>query len=138
MNDTEATKFLALVKVAYPMAYKDVDTETLVATVNMWSREYKNVPYPIMEMALDRFKKHSKFPPTIAEINEELRSIYYKAAEDAFVAKEFGMREVFEKSRAIMEYTFPYKSEQTSFAIDYGRMKALGNGADMLTEGGEV
>lgn len=139
MNEKEATKFLALVKVAYPMAYRDADADTLKATVKMWARDYVGVPYAIMEIALDNFKKHGKFPPTIAEVNEELKQIYWRAAEDAFISKEFGLPERLEKCKAIMEYTLPFKHIEETMFIDYDRIHGnmLSEGANMITEGTE-
>ena len=51
MNKTEATKLLALIKIAYPTAYRDMDDASKVATVNMWQMSFPDVPYPIMEQA---------------------------------------------------------------------------------------
>lgn len=82
MNQVEATKLLALIKVAYPTSYRDLDEKTREATINMWHLTFESVPYGIMEIAFEHFRRVSKFPPTIAEMREELKSIYYKAYED--------------------------------------------------------
>ena len=40
MNKQEATQLLALIKVAYPTAYRDLDAATKKATVNMWAMSF--------------------------------------------------------------------------------------------------
>ena len=72
MNKPEATKLLALIKIAYPAAYRDMDEASKKATVNMWQMSFPDVPYPIMEQAFNHFRMVSKFPPTVAEMVEEL------------------------------------------------------------------
>ncbi len=109
MNKQEAIKLLALIKVAYPTAYKDMDQASKQATVNMWAGSFPDVPYPIMEQAFNHFRMQSKFPPTVAEMVEELRGIYYKATECAMTHKNLGNEEEVERFRAIMACTLPYK-----------------------------
>ena len=79
MNKQEAIQLLALIKVAYPTAYKDMDQASKLATVNMWASSFPDMPYPIMEQAFNHFRMHSKFPPTVAEMVEELKHIHYQA-----------------------------------------------------------
>lgn len=79
MTEKEAIKLLALIKVAYPTAYRDMDDASKRATVAMWHKTFASVPYPIMEMAYEQFRRVSKFPPTVAEMFDELESVYYEA-----------------------------------------------------------
>lgn len=79
MTFEESAKLLALIKLAYPNSYKDIDKDTQLATVNMWQRAFGTVPYVVMELALDHFVKGSKFPPTIADMCDELKSIHGEA-----------------------------------------------------------
>ena len=88
MNKQEAIRLLALIKVAYPTAYKDMDQASKQATVNMWHMSFSDVPYPIMEQAFNHFRMVSKFPPTVAEMVEELKGIYYAIAADNLVLAE--------------------------------------------------
>ena len=110
MNKQEAIKLLALIKVAYPTAYKDMDNASKQATVNMWAGSFPDVPYPIMEQAFNHFRMHSKYPPTVAEIVEELKGIYYHATECAMIQKSIGNMEEAKRYFAIMDYTLPYKN----------------------------
>lgn len=110
MNREESIKLLALIKVAYPSAYKDMDKETKLATVNMWKTTFPSVPYAIMEMAFNRFRMTSKFPPTVAEMAEELVNVHYQALEGAMNAQSLGDYESIDLYRGVMSITEQYKS----------------------------
>ena len=109
MTKQEAIKLLALIKVAYPTAYRDMDQASKQATVNMWAGSFPDVPYPIMEQAFNHFRMVSKFPPTVAEMVEELKLIHYQALEGAMIFKTLGNAEEVERYRAIMACTSRYK-----------------------------
>ena len=109
MNKQEAIKLLAIIKVAYPTAYKDMDQASKQATVNMWASSFPDVPYPIMEQAFNHFRMVSKFPPTVAEMVEELKTVHYQALEGAMIHKTLGNAEEVERYRAIMACTSRYK-----------------------------
>lgn len=111
MNKQEAIKLLALIKVAYPTAYKDMDQASKQATVNMWAGSFPDIPFPIMEQAFNHFRMVSKFPPTVAEMVEELKHIHYKATECALVQKTLGNDEEVRRYRAIMACTSRYKDD---------------------------
>ena len=110
MNKQETTQLLALIKVAYPTAYRDMDVATKKATVNMWASSFPDVPYPIMEQAFNHFRMTSKFPPTVAEMVDELKQIHYQATECALLHKSFGDEELVRQYRAIMSYTARFKN----------------------------
>ena len=109
MTKQEAIKLLALIKVAYPTAYKDMDQASKQATVNMWAGSFSDVPYPIMEQAFNHFRMVSKFPPTVAEMVEELKHIHYQALENAMIFKALENDEEVERYRVIMACTSQYK-----------------------------
>ena len=111
MNREESIKLLALIKVAYPTAYKDMDNASKQATVNMWQTTFQETPYPIMEMAFNRFRMASKFPPTVAEMCEELRHLYWQATEDAVVAASMGQKDRVGTYEWIMSQTSRYRND---------------------------
>lgn len=106
MNKNEAAKLLALIKVAYPSTYKDMDDKTKIATVNMWQSTFANVPYAIVEMAFDHFRRVSKFAPTIADMYDELKSLHYRALEEVATTEDKELRAIANK---ILEHTSQYK-----------------------------
>ena len=126
MNKQEATKLLALIKVAYPTAYRDIDKATATATVNMWQMSFPDVPYPIMEQAFNHFRMVSKFPPTVAEMVEELKSIYNQAVEGALIHKGLGNQEAVEQFRLVMAYTARYKDGDNLGGLNISSLPRLG------------
>ena len=120
MNRKEAIKFLAVIKVAYPSAYKDLDEESAEAIINMWQQSFSDTPFGIISMAFDNFRRRSKFAPTVAEINEELSNLYYKAMEDASTHKFMGNEDGLTKCRFIMQCTAGFRKNETR--INYGEV----------------
>ena len=115
MNKTEAAKLLALIKVAYPSTYKDMDDKTKIATVNMWQSTFPTVPYAIMEMAFDHFRRVSKFAPTIADMYDELKSLHYQALQEVMTTADKDVKEIAKK---IMQHTSQYRyGDDGAFSI---------------------
>ena len=112
MNKQESIQLLALIKVAYPTAYRDMDQASKVATVNMWQMSFPEVPYAIMEQAFNHHRMVSKFPPTVAEMVEEVRQIHFQATELALIHKSLGSEEEVRRYRAIMDCTARYKNNR--------------------------
>lgn len=120
MNKQEAAKLLSLIKLSYPTAYRDIDKETANATVTMWQMSFPDVPYPIMEQAFNHFRMVSKFPPTVAEMVEELRKIYNQAVEGALVSKSMGELEAVAQYRLVMAYTARFKDTDNLGGLNMG------------------
>jgi hypothetical protein len=93
MDNYEATKLLAMVKIAYPNSYKGMDNESLMATVNMWAMSFPDVPYPIMEQAFNSLRMKLKFPPTVAEMAEEIGHLHYEMEELGNIQRQIGNQE---------------------------------------------
>ena len=139
MNREESIKLLALIKVAYPTAYKDMDNASKQATVNMWHNTFPRVPYQIMELAFNRFRMVSKFPPTVADMVEALKGVHYQAMEEAGNARMFGTEEDLKVCMAIMHHTEPYKSKSYLEIPLVGSFNELKSAtAGILTEGVDV
>jgi hypothetical protein len=135
MNNTEAMKFLAVIKVAYPNAYKDLDDVSAEATVKMWQQSFPETPFGIVSMAFDNFRRKSKFAPTVAEINEELSNLYYKALEEANMHKFMANNDGLTKCRYIMQCTADFRKNETR--INYGEVtpKMIGERTPYLLGG---
>ena len=134
MNKQEAVKLLALVKVAYPTAYRDMDEATKKATVSMWQMSFQDVPYPIMEQAFNHFRMVSKFPPTVAEMVEVLKHIYYEAMECALIQKSLGNQDLVDQYRLVMSYTARYKDTDNLGGLNIDRIQGrIGGGYDAGT-----
>ena len=124
MTLEESIKLLALIKLAYPNSYKDIDKDTQLATVKMWHRAFDTVPFAIMELALDHFVKVSKFPPTIADVCEELKSIHFEALQNVLSGGE--QRKL---SLYIMQQTERF-TERNDHRINYSKVENLLNGVN--------
>lgn len=122
MNKQEAAKLLALIKIAYPTAYRDMDEVSKKATVNMWQMSFADVPYLIMEQAFSHFRMVSKFPPTVAEMVEELKKIHHQAVEGALVNETMGDREMVARFRLVMEYTKRYCNSDELGGLQIGSL----------------
>ena len=109
MNKKEAAKLLTLIKLSYPTSYKDLDDEWNMATINMWAGSFRDVPYSIMEQGFDRYRMNHKFPPTVAEMAEELRYIHNSAETCMQVQKLMGNRQAMEHCMAVMAITERFK-----------------------------
>ena len=125
MTLEESIKLLALIKLAYPNSYKDIDKDTQLATVNMWQRNFNSVPFSIMEIALDHFVKTSKFPPTIADMCDELKGVHYEALQNVLVL-ESGEKQNLNK----------YIMEQTKRFIEHNNNR-INNKTQNLLNGGQ-
>ncbi len=135
MTRDEAKKLLALIKVAYPNSYKDMDRDFAIATVNMWQSTFPEVPYVIMETAFNQFRKKSKFPPTVADMYEELQGLYFSALESVM---SIANNQVKAAGKYIMEHTESFKYGPEKQGINYEPLnKLLGSEEKiMLEEGG--
>ena len=137
MTREESIKLLAIIKVAYPSAYRDMDKENKLATVNMWQMSFYDVPYILMEMAINNYRMKNKFAPTIAEITEELKHIYFIALED--VLSPLSSHDIRSRAYWITKHTDRFAHPQHNTSIPYSSisdaMLTSGNkGGHMLEE----
>ena len=117
MTREEAIKLLAIIKVAYPSSYKDMDKTSAEATVNMWHTSFPDVPYVVMEMAFNNFRMQSKFPPTVADMYEELQRLYWVALGDRL--DPFNSNERVKKCEFLIAATERFRI-QNHAVINYG------------------
>lgn len=141
MTKEEAKKLLALIKVAYPSSYKDMDRDFAIATVNMWQATFPNVPYVIMEAAFNQFRKKSKFPPTVADMYEELAHLHYSAMESYMMENNKlttpANNQVKTAAKFIMEQTRGFaEGTEKEFHIRQTADKLISSG-EILMLGGE-
>ena len=111
MTKKDAAKLLELIQLSYPASYRDKDDGFKMATINMWHSSFEDVPYPIVEQAFNHYRMTNKFPPTVAEMVEELKNIHFQATECALIQKGLGNEEGVRQYRAIMGYTARYKDD---------------------------
>ena len=134
MDNYEATKLLAMIKVAYPNSYKGMDNESLMATVNMWAMSFPDVPYPIMEQAFNAVRMKLKFPPTVAEMAEEVRLLHYQAAQLGDMHRQLGNQEVARRYYALSDSISRFKN-WPSIETTYGAAMLIGGASNVGTSG---
>ena len=79
MTKKETAQILAILKAAYPNFYKDMTTEEAQGTISVWALQFADLPADIVLMALNKAISTSKFPPTIAEIKDKMKALYWEA-----------------------------------------------------------
>lgn len=132
MNKVEAAKLLELITLSYPNAYRGMEDAWKKATINMWQMSFPDMPYPIMEQAFNHYRMTSKFPPTVAEMVEELKHIYFQATEGALIHKGLGNQEAVEQYRLVMAYTARYKDTDNLGGLNIGSLQGrIGGGDDV-------
>ena len=78
-----------------------------------------------MEQAFNHFRMVSKFPPTVAEMVEELKHIHYQALEQANVQRIVGNHEALKQCMAVMSVTARYKDTYYLGGLDMTRLPAM-------------
>lgn len=76
MNIKEAAQILTILSATYPNYYRKLSVDEKTITMNMWQKQFANVPAVIVIEALQMAIANCKFPPTIAEVNEQIHKIY--------------------------------------------------------------
>jgi hypothetical protein len=93
----------------YPGAFRYVDDEHRKATINSWAMSFSDIPYSIMEQALNQHRFKCKYAPRTAEIGEELKSMHYRAIETAMLHEDIGNRQMAEQWRRVASITSGYR-----------------------------
>jgi hypothetical protein len=79
MTQKEATQILAILKAAYPNSYRGMSKEEAVGTVNVWATQFINIPVSVVNIAINKLISTNTFPPSIGEVKEKIRSLYFEA-----------------------------------------------------------
>ena len=132
MTKKEAAMLLNLIKLSYPTAFRDTDDDWMVATINMWASSFSDCPYPIIEQAFNHYRMTHKFPPTVAEMVEELQHIHYEATELALLSKTMGNQQRVDQYRMVMAYTARYKDTNNLGGLNIDSLQGrIGGGNDV-------
>jgi hypothetical protein len=137
MDNYEATKLLAMVKIAYPNSYKGMDNESLMATVNMWAMSFPDVPYPIMEQAFNSLRMKLKFPPTVAEMAEEIGHLHYEMEQLGDVQRQIGNQEGARRYYALSDSIRRFK-DWPCIETTYGATMLIGGNSYVGTSGNRL
>ena len=151
MTREETIKVLAILKAAYPNSYKGMTKDEANGVITVWSVHFSNIPLNIVMIAINKIISASKFPPTISDVRDALRGLYYEAAvmlrqhEDATTPfkwnpddpneePEYWGTPLDEKTLAtvkeIIKITSPMRGEQNAVSLQ----EMLQSGGGMLIE----
>lgn len=75
MNKADTTRLIGYIVLAYPNADKYKDEEQVRATVSLWARIFADDDPAIVALAVDKHISTSKWPPSVAEIKENMAEI---------------------------------------------------------------
>lgn len=81
MTVEETKKILAIVKAAYPNAYKDMTKKEALGTVTVWASQFAEMPATVVLIAVNKLISTNTFPPSIKEVKESIRGLYWEAWE---------------------------------------------------------
>ena len=135
MTKAETAKVLAILKAAYPNTFKNLSAEDATATVNVWAAQFANMPVSVVMIAVNKLISTNVFPPTITEVKERIRSLYWEAWEMLDQNKK-GLRKLdartLEATQTILKAVEPMRTKQR---IEPSLGELLGGYAQYLTEG---
>lgn len=79
MTRQEAIKILAVLKAAYPNFYKNMTKEEAQGTISVWATQFNGMPAGVVMLAVNKLISTNTFPPSINEVKERIRSLYWEA-----------------------------------------------------------
>lgn len=74
MNRDEVVAILGILKVSFPRFYANITKSEAEETIALWQEMFKDTSPAIVTLAVKSLISHLKFPPTIADVKEEIAS----------------------------------------------------------------
>lgn len=75
MTDKEIATVLGIIKTAYPRFYMNITKDEALNVMLVWKEMFADVPLEILTTAVKSLISHFKYPPSIADIREEIAKI---------------------------------------------------------------
>ena len=117
MTREEAIKVLAILKAAYPNSYRGMTKEEAHGTVAVWAAQFAGVPVSVVMIAVNKIISKNTFPPSINEVKDELRGLYWETWQELDYHKR-GFTQLPDKTVAaleeIMRIVEPMQSRSTN------------------------
>lgn len=117
MTKKEATQILAILSAAYPSSYRNMTEQEAQGTVMVWCTQFGDISAEVVMMAVNKCISSSKFPPTVAEVKEKIKSVHWEAYEELNQHYTFGglSEDEVDHLKRIAEETRNYK-----FSVHWG------------------
>ena len=109
MTKKEAGQILAILKAAYPSSYNGMTKEEANGTVSIWAMQFADMPADIVMMAVHKLISSCKFPPSVAEVKDKIKSIHWETYDLISGGKGFISEDLKQKYQRIYEATADYK-----------------------------
>lgn len=134
MTKKEAVQILAILKAAYPSSYSGMTKEEASGTVAVWAMQFGDLPVDIVMMAVHKLIATNKFPPSVAEVKDKIKSIHWEAYDVISRGNTTLDNGVRDKCQRIYDLTYEYKygklyEPNVSFMLSGGNLQ-LGSGGD--------
>lgn len=128
MTKQETTMILGVLKTSYPNFYKDMDKRQMLDTIELWSEMFVNEDLEIVKVAVKCLINTLRFPPTIADIKDEIYKLKNNQQEDIMVLYSklkkaisngiYGASEEFKKLPPVVQKFVGTPSQLREWAID--------------------
>lgn len=83
MKKEDVTKILAILKMAYPNFYKDMEKEEVETTILLYQEMFEECDIRLVVMAVKELINSFKYPPTIADIKNKMYELTSKENEQS-------------------------------------------------------
>ena len=107
MTQNDAIKILAVLTAAYPHSYKNMTPEEANGVVAVWSVQFADIPADIVFMAVNMAISSCKFPPSICEVKEKLKKLFW----DSYTLLMQSTDPIDEKTRAECQRIYDHTRE---------------------------
>lgn len=78
MTREETIRVLAILKAAYPNAYRGMSRDEAIGMISVWQTQFSAYPADTVLLAVNKLISSSVFPPTIAEVKAKMRALYWE------------------------------------------------------------
>lgn len=109
MTKKEAVQILAILKAAYPASYNGMTKEEASGTVAVWAMQFDSLPVDIVLLAIHKLIATNKFPPTVAEVKDKIKSIHWEAYDAITSKRDILPESTVKKCQMIYDATEEYK-----------------------------
>jgi hypothetical protein len=109
MTKKEAVQILAILKAAYPSSYNGMTKEEANGTISVWAMQFADMPADIVMMAIHKLISSCKFPPSVAEVKDKIKSIHWETYDIITGYRGSLSEDLRAKYQRIYELTSDYK-----------------------------
>lgn len=78
MNRDEVVAILGILKVSFPRFYANITKSEAEETIALWQEMFSDTSPAVVTLAVKSLISHLKFPPTIADVKEEIANRTHK------------------------------------------------------------